>query len=195
MVAAKCGRSGRRRIERSDSEIRAAERRASPRSRFVHLTAPSPIIFTDKVFSASYPRLLWSNTVDYAAGMVLTGLLRKEITEEGTRSWTEASIKLRSHGPSTVMKTRFPSSGLDHNHSTVSGDLSQYPLRRIIDGDVGSPDSNGYSVSGFVRTAELLTRDGIKAYDGAGCRDVPTLSGILSDGAHLHASKSDTDGS
>jgi hypothetical protein len=83
----------------------------------------------------------------------------------------------------------------DHNHSTVSGDLSQYPLRRIIDGDVGSPDSNGYSVSGFVRTAELLTRDGIKAYDGAGCRDVPTLSGILSDGAHLHASKSDTDGS
>jgi hypothetical protein len=84
------------------------------RSRFVHLTAPSPIIFTDKVFSASYPRLLWSNTVDYAAGMALTGLLRKEITEEGTRSWTEASIKLRSHGPSTVMKTRFPSSGLDH---------------------------------------------------------------------------------
>jgi arylsulfatase A-like enzyme len=83
----------------------------------------------------------------------------------------------------------------DHNHSTVSGDLSQYPLRRIIDGDVGSPDSNGYSVSGFVRTAELLTRDGIKAYDGAGCRDVPTLSGILSDGTHLHASKSDTDGS
>jgi hypothetical protein len=170
-----------------------------------HLSQPVPvafrspdcplIIFTDKVFSASYPRLLWSNTVDYAAGMALTGLLRKEITEEGTRSWTEASIKLRSHGPSTVMKTRFPSSGLDHNHSTVSGDLSQYPLRRIIDGDVGSPDSNGYSVSGFVRTAELLTRDGIKAYDGAGCRDVPTLSGILSDGAHLHASKSDTDGS
>jgi hypothetical protein len=84
------------------------------RSRFVHLTAPSPIIFADKVFSASYPRSLWSNTVDYAAGMALTGLLRKEITEEGTRSWTEASIKLRSHGPSTVMKTRFPSSGVDH---------------------------------------------------------------------------------
>ena len=75
----------------------------------------------------------------------------------------------------------------DHNHSTVSGDLSHYPLRRIIDGDVGSQNSNGYSVSGFVRTAELLTRDGIKAYDGAGCRDVPTLSGILSDGTHLQA--------
>src|SRR5258707_4234725 len=47
----------------------------------------------------------------------------------------------------------------------------------------------------FVRTAELLTRDGIKAYDGAGCRDVPTLSGILSDGTRLHASKNDVDGS
>jgi arylsulfatase A-like enzyme len=83
----------------------------------------------------------------------------------------------------------------DHNHSTVSGDVSHYPLRRVIDGDVGSQDSNGYSVSGFVRTAELLTRDGIKAYDGAGCRDVPTLSGILSDGTRLHASKNDPDGS
>jgi hypothetical protein len=40
-------------------------------------------------------------------------------------------------------------------------------------------------VSGFVRTAELLTRDGLKAYDGAGCRAVPILSGILPDGTHL----------
>jgi hypothetical protein len=83
----------------------------------------------------------------------------------------------------------------DHNHSTVAGDLSHYPLRRIVDGDVGPRDPNGYSVSGFVRTAELLTRDGIKAYDGAACRDVPTLSGILSNGSRLHASKSDADGS
>jgi hypothetical protein len=35
------------------------------------------------------PKLLWSNTVDYAAAMALVGLLRKEIAEEGTRSWTE----------------------------------------------------------------------------------------------------------
>lgn len=35
------------------------------------------------------PKLLWSNTVDYAADMALVGLLRKDITEEGTRSWTE----------------------------------------------------------------------------------------------------------
>ena len=65
----------------------------------------------------------------------------------------------------------------DHNHSTVSADLGHYPLRAVVDGRVGSPDPYGYSVSGWVRTAELLTRDGLRAYDGAGCRTVPTLSG------------------
>src|SRR3989449_10808727 len=69
----------------------------------------------------------------------------------------------------------------DHNHSTVSGDVAHFPFRGIVDGDVGSHDPYGYSVSGFVRTAELLTRDGLRAYDGAGCRDVPTLSGVLFD--------------
>jgi hypothetical protein len=67
----------------------------------------------------------------------------------------------------------------DHNHSTVSGNVADYPLRGIVGNGVGSYDPQGYSVSGFVRTAELLTRDGLKAYDGAGCRDIPTLSGIL----------------
>src|SRR5437764_3115015 len=79
----------------------------------------------------------------------------------------------------------------DHNHSTVSGDIAHYPLRRIVDGGIGSQDPYGYSVSGFVRTAELLTRDGLKAYDGAGCRDVPILSGITFDGTYLQASKDD----
>lgn len=35
------------------------------------------------------PSLLWKNTVDYAASLALVGLLRKEITETTTRSWTE----------------------------------------------------------------------------------------------------------
>jgi hypothetical protein len=35
------------------------------------------------------PRLLWGHTVDYAKAMALAGLLRKEINEDGTRSWTE----------------------------------------------------------------------------------------------------------
>jgi arylsulfatase A-like enzyme len=82
----------------------------------------------------------------------------------------------------------------DHNHSTVSGDFRHYPLRGIVDGDVASTDPYGYSVSGFVRTAELLTRDGLKAYDGAGCRDIPILSGVLFDGTHLHPRQDDADG-
>ena len=82
----------------------------------------------------------------------------------------------------------------DHNHSTVSGDVAHYPLRAIVDRGVGSHDPHGYSVSGFVRTAELLTRDGLKAYDGAGCRDIPILSGIMFDGTHLQASKDDEHG-
>src|SRR6266446_2827586 len=73
----------------------------------------------------------------------------------------------------------------DHNHSTVSGDVAHFPFRAIIDHDVGAHVSHGYSVSGFVRTAELLTRDGLKAYDGGGCRDIPILSGIMADGTHL----------
>ena len=82
----------------------------------------------------------------------------------------------------------------DHNHSTVSGDVSHYPLRAITDRDVGAPDPEGYAVSGFVRTAELLTRDGLQAYDGAGCRHVPTLSGITADGTHLHPAREDPAG-
>ena len=83
----------------------------------------------------------------------------------------------------------------DHGHSTVSGDLAHYPLRGIADGGVGSVDPQGYSVSGFVRTAELLSLDGLKAYDGASCRNVPVLSGIRFDGTHFHPTRNDVHGS
>jgi arylsulfatase A-like enzyme len=82
----------------------------------------------------------------------------------------------------------------DHNHSTVSGDVAHFPLRTMVDGSVGGVDPHGYSVSGFVRTAELLTRDGLKAYDGAGCRDIPVLSGITGDGTHLYPARDDQHG-
>jgi arylsulfatase A-like enzyme len=82
----------------------------------------------------------------------------------------------------------------DHNHSTVSGDVEHFPLRDIVDGDVGERNPRGYSASGFVRTAELLTRDGLKAYDGARCRDIPILSGIIANGEHLHPRREDQNG-
>jgi arylsulfatase A-like enzyme len=82
----------------------------------------------------------------------------------------------------------------DHGHGTVSGDVAYFPLRSIVDRGVGAYDPHGFSVSGFVRTAELLNRDGLKAYDGAGCRDIPILSGMLADGTHLHPRKDDQHG-
>lgn len=82
----------------------------------------------------------------------------------------------------------------DHNHSTVSGDVAHFPFRGVAEGRIGAHDPYGYSVSGFVRTAALLTLDGLKAYDGAGCRNIPTLSGILFDGTQLHPTKNDADG-
>ena len=76
----------------------------------------------------------------------------------------------------------------DHAHSTVSGPLSLYPLRAIqpsasapagpmINGatsgtsaaSLGAPNAGGFSFSGDVRSADLLTYRGFKAYDGGGC--------------------------
>ncbi|WP_242096184.1 alkaline phosphatase family protein [Sphingomonas sp. CROZ-RG-20F-R02-07] len=76
----------------------------------------------------------------------------------------------------------------DHAHSSVSGPLSLYPLRAIaasgtapngtpVNGatsgtsaaTLGGASSTGYSFSGDVRSADLLTYRGFKAYDGSGC--------------------------
>ena len=76
----------------------------------------------------------------------------------------------------------------DHGHTSVSGPLSLYPLRAItasatlpngalINGStsgtttasVGAVNANGYSFSGDVRSADLLTYRGFSAYDGSGC--------------------------
>lgn len=76
----------------------------------------------------------------------------------------------------------------DHGHTSVSGSLSLYPLRAItpsttlpngalINGStsgtttasVGAVNASGYSFSGDVRSADLLTYRGFSAYDGSGC--------------------------
>ena len=76
----------------------------------------------------------------------------------------------------------------DHGHTSVSGPLSLYPLRAItpsttlpngalVNGStsgttsasVGAVNANGYSFSGDVRSADLLTYRGFSAYDGSGC--------------------------
>jgi len=83
----------------------------------------------------------------------------------------------------------------DHGHSNVAGPASLFPLRSITNGAVGVSDPKGYSVSGDVRTADLLTRAGFLAFDGSGCTYDPVLSGIKADGTTVYQTKTDPDGS
>jgi arylsulfatase A-like enzyme len=101
----------------------------------------------------------------------------------------------------------------DHGHSSVSGPLSLYPLRAIaasatmpggsvINGatsgtsaaTLGAPDANGYSFSGDVRSADLLTYRGFNAYDGSGC-STSAMYGLSATGTPTVPVKLDTTGS
>src|SRR5438034_3751097 len=163
---------------------------ALSRRGFKYLTG----IFVDYILPNKNPDLtvFWSKEPDATSHAYGPGTYNSiDATRMNDEILGRVMAKLRQLGwaqSTTIMITH------DHNHSTVSGDVAHYPLRAIIDHDVGAHDSHGYSVSGFVRTAELLTRDGLKAYDGAGCRDIPILSGITADGAHLYRSKEDQHG-
>lgn len=83
----------------------------------------------------------------------------------------------------------------DHAHSNVSAPYDEFPLRQINQGNVGAINAHGYTVSGEIRTADLLTKAGFHAYDGQGCVYDPILSGILADGKMLHPTQVDTSGS
>jgi arylsulfatase A-like enzyme len=87
----------------------------------------------------------------------------------------------------------------DHGHSSVAGDVSLFPLRKIQNRAVvttGTDPVGGYSVSGDVRLAQLLADNGITAngYDGWGCIQDPVMSGILTDGTSVYPILTDTDG-
>jgi arylsulfatase A-like enzyme len=86
----------------------------------------------------------------------------------------------------------------DHGHSLVAGDPTLFPLRGITSspdggaGVVGAVDPQGYSVSGDVRTADLLKRAGFShVYDGVGCTADPVLSGIKANGDPLYPQQVD----
>lgn len=102
----------------------------------------------------------------------------------------------------------------DHGHSNVSGPLSLYPLRTInpsttaptgtiINGATSGPDAasiggidnaNGYSFSGDVRVADMLTYRGMNAYDGSGCT-TSAMYGLQADNTATVTVKADNDGS
>ncbi|MCL2724075.1 MAG: alkaline phosphatase family protein [Polyangiaceae bacterium] len=100
----------------------------------------------------------------------------------------------------------------DHGHSSVSGPLSLYPLRAITPSNtvpngapvngatsgtstaaMGAVSSSGYSFSGDVRSADLLTYRGFKAYDGSGCV-TSAMVGLQADDTPTIPVKVDTDG-
>ncbi len=81
----------------------------------------------------------------------------------------------------------------DHGHSLVGGDPKFFPLR-AINGAAGAGvvdtqkiDPHGFTVSGDVRTADLLARQGVAhVYDGSGCIHSPLHSGIRADGSSVY---------
>jgi arylsulfatase A-like enzyme len=78
----------------------------------------------------------------------------------------------------------------DHGHSHVSGSLAQFPLRAINNGVIGAIDPAGFAVSGDVRTADLMRRAGLRAYDGMHEQCDPIMSGIGVDGLSIYLRKS-----
>lgn len=90
----------------------------------------------------------------------------------------------------------------DHAHSSVSGPQSIFPLRPIIaSGTTGvntvdlTRYGSGYSVSGYVRGADLLAKAGFHAYDGNGCTNEPVLNGITAAGTPVYPQLNDATGS
>lgn len=159
-------------------------------------------IYLDQILAPASPdlSLLWFRTPDttehtYGPGSVnykdglhaqdaLLGLLVAKITALGLDSKIDVLVVS------------------DHGHTTVSGPLDLFPLRGIVPGAPGArgtvnlatQDPNGYAVSGDVRLADLLTRAGYRAFDGAGCVNDPVLSGIKADNTPVYPPITDANG-
>jgi len=91
----------------------------------------------------------------------------------------------------------------DHGHSNVSGPASLFPPRLVASGAVTTVDTtNGWSVSGDVRVADLLTRAApgpafTNVFDGQGCLYEPVMSGLAgtaATGTQIYPDQVDTAG-
>ncbi|MBI3524264.1 MAG: alkaline phosphatase family protein [Betaproteobacteria bacterium] len=162
-------------------------------------------VYTDYILPKKLPdlSLIWFRTPDntehaYGPG---SANYRKALASQDARLG-ELQAGLKSAGLDTTTNIIVVS---DHGHSNVSGPTQFFPLRAInpstsvssggvTNATLGGIDPvNGFSVSGDVRSADLLTYAGFLAYDGNGCGTTP-MAGIKADGAAVYPVGVDTTG-
>ncbi|MCU1678542.1 MAG: type phosphodiesterase/nucleotide pyrophosphatase, partial [Frankiales bacterium] len=161
-------------------------------------------VFTDYILPKKLPdlSLVWFRTPDntqhaYGPG---SANYHKALQSQDTRLG-ELQAALKANGLDGSTNIIVVS---DHGHSNVSGPVSLFPLRSInaatsvtggtTNATLGATDpAKGFSTSGDVRSADLLTYAGFKAFDGAGCSTTP-MSGITSDGGAVYPVGVDSSG-
>jgi len=161
-------------------------------------------VYTDYILPKKLPdlSLIWFRTPDNTEHAYGPGSLnyKKALASQDARLG-ELQAALKANNMDTTTNIIVVS---DHAHSNVSGATSLYPLRAIAastsvsngitNATLGNRDAiNGFSVSGDVRTADLLTYAGFQAFDGSGC-STSAMYGIKSDGTNVLPVNTDTAG-
>lgn len=152
-------------------------------------------VYTDFILPKKLPdlSLIWFRTPDnteHAYGPGSANYRKALASQDARLGELQAAIKFNGMDQFTNIIVVS-----DHAHSNVSGPTSVYPLRAInassivasglTNATLGNRDAvNGFSVSGDVRTADLLTYAGFSAYDGAGC-STSAMYGIKADGSNV----------
>ncbi len=161
-------------------------------------------LFTQYILPKKLPdlSLIWFRTPDnteHAYGPGSANYRKALASQDARLGELQAALKANGLDQSTNIIVVS-----DHGHSNVSGPTRFFPLRAITastsvtgsttNASLGAPDPiNGFSVSGDVRSADLLTFAGFKAFDGGGCSTTP-MAGIKADGSAVYAVGVDTAG-
>lgn len=161
-------------------------------------------VYTDYILPKKLPdlSLIWFRTPDnteHAYGPGSPNYRKALASQDARLGELQAALKVAAMDTATNIIVVS-----DHAHSNVSGSTQLFPLRAIkastsitagiTNAVLGGPDPDkGFSVSGDVRSADLLTYAGFKAYDGNGCSTTP-MAGIKADGSAVYAVGIDTAG-
>ena len=153
-------------------------------------------LFTQYILPKKLPdlSLIWFRTPDnteHAYGPGSANYKKALASQDARLGELQAALKANALDTSTNIIVVS-----DHGHNNVSGPTRFFPLRAITpsttvtgsttNASLGAIDPiNGFSVSGDVRSADLLTYAGFKAYDGNGCSTTP-MAGIKADGSAVY---------